>query len=447
MKNGNTDQDIELEVVGDMNERHAAVLVGGKFRIINEMIMPDGTRSITYSSTSDLRGYYKNRCLCKKKAADETKAVNPLDLWLAHENRRQYQGIVFEPGKETPDFYNLWRGFQVEPAPGDVKPYLDHVLNVICDGDEALFRWVADFLADIFKNIGGPLQGSALVTRGRKGTGKGLFVEPLQAILGCHFIPVTGEQEFLGTFNSHTAHAIIIYANEAFWAGRKTAEGALKARITEKTFLMHEKYLPAVSIGNHAHIIMASNEDWVVPASWDERRFCVIDVSDNRRNDHGYFDQMFTWCSKPKNQSALLDFFQNREITSNLRKPPVTGALVEQVERSYKSYERFWLECLYSGRIGGEDTPGPKEFGDWVKSDTIYDEYNTFCNTIKERHPVAKTHLTRKLVDMCPEILRERHTFPDGRVRAVQLPSINTARALYNEKVGYERFVNEKVPF
>ena len=76
MKNGNTDQDIELEVVGDMNERHAAVLVGGKFRIINEMIMPDGTRSITYSSTSDLRGYYKNRCLCKKKAADETKAVN-----------------------------------------------------------------------------------------------------------------------------------------------------------------------------------------------------------------------------------------------------------------------------------------------------------------------------------------------------------------------------------
>ena len=35
--------------------------------------------------------------------------------------------------------------------------------------------------------------------------------------------------------------------------------------------------------------MLASNEDWVVPASLESRRFFVLDVSNARANDHTYF--------------------------------------------------------------------------------------------------------------------------------------------------------------
>jgi hypothetical protein len=34
---------------------------------------------------------------------------------------------------------------------------------------------------------------------------------------------------------------------------------------------------------------MASNNEWVVPASSDERRYFVLDVADERAQDHEYF--------------------------------------------------------------------------------------------------------------------------------------------------------------
>src|SRR3546814_9651386 len=41
--------------------------------------------------------------------------------WLAHARRRQFRGLVFRPGGDPviDGRLNLWRGFGVDPAPGD----------------------------------------------------------------------------------------------------------------------------------------------------------------------------------------------------------------------------------------------------------------------------------------------------------------------------------------
>ncbi len=44
---------------------------------------------------------------------------------------------------------------------------------------------------------------------------------------------------------------------------------------------------------NVVHLIVASNSNWVVPAGLDERRFCVIDVSDVRAQDSNVDDGVF----------------------------------------------------------------------------------------------------------------------------------------------------------
>ena len=77
--------------------------------------------------------------------------------WLQDPHRRQYEGLEFYPdpynAPGSPQYLNLWTGFDVRPAPNpDWKYYetfRDHLLNNVCDGDEALFRWLFAFLAHI----------------------------------------------------------------------------------------------------------------------------------------------------------------------------------------------------------------------------------------------------------------------------------------------------------
>ena len=100
---------------------------------------------------------------------------------------------------------------------------------------------------------------------------------------------MSSSHHLVGNFNAHLETAIVVFADEAFWAGDKQGEGTLKTLITGNAIRIERKGIDLKSSPNHIHLIMASNADWVVPASADERRYFVLDVSDAHRQDHAYF--------------------------------------------------------------------------------------------------------------------------------------------------------------
>lgn len=69
-----------------------------------------------------------------------------------------------------------------------------------------------------------------------------------------------------------------MFSDEAFFAGNPQHEGALKQFITERDLLYEQKGYTPFSGRNLLHLIMASNSDYVVPVSADERRFFILDV-------------------------------------------------------------------------------------------------------------------------------------------------------------------------
>ena len=77
------------------------------------------------------------RC-ANRDVFDGKKSVNVAQYWLRHQKRRQYEGLVFAPGQETPGYYNLWRGFAVEPKHGNCSLYLNHIRDVIASGDDEI---------------------------------------------------------------------------------------------------------------------------------------------------------------------------------------------------------------------------------------------------------------------------------------------------------------------
>ena len=65
---------------------------------------------------------------------------------------------------------------------------------------------------------------------------------------------------------------------EGFWAGSKEAESRLKDLITAPDMLLEQKGVDPVEVENHLHIVVTSNERWLVPVAADDRRWTIFDV-------------------------------------------------------------------------------------------------------------------------------------------------------------------------
>jgi hypothetical protein len=327
----------------------------------------------------DFRRMYMNRRI----QAGVSKNGSPIyrdvgTVWLEHEERRQFLGgVVMDPtGSASADCWNLWCGFTVEPEPGNWSLMYDHIHDVICGGDEVLFAYVLGWLARMVQHPDQPGE-VALVLRGKKGAGKGTLGNWLIKLLGQHAVHVAHAKHLVGSFNAHLRDAVFVFADEAFFAGDKQHEGALKALVTEPSITIEAKHQNAVTMVNMTHILMASNSDWVVPATTDERRFCVMDVSDGHLGDRPYFNKLNAQMESGGLAAMLHDLLKYDLSAFDVRTVPQTAALTDQKRHSLDSLHRWWLSVLQRGFVW-RSRHGAAMFTHWedfVTTELLYRSY------------------------------------------------------------------------
>jgi hypothetical protein len=256
--------------------------------------------------------------------------------------------LTFAPNRHVDGAYNLWRGFACEPVQGDCSLFFEHIHSNICSGNDEHFHYVLNWMALAVQRPDSPGE-VAIVLRGDKGSGKGIVARNFGALFGSHFLQVSDGKHLVGNFNAHLRDTIVLFADEAFWAGDKKHESILKALVTEPTIIIEGKGVDAEVARNYTHIIMASNDDWVVPSSEHERRFFMLDVSSARMQDTEYFNKIEEQMASG-GQAALLHHLMNRDLSSfDVRKAPQTRALREQTQLSQEPYEAVMLDMLRSG--------------------------------------------------------------------------------------------------
>jgi hypothetical protein len=103
---------------------------------------------------------------------------------------------------------------------------------------------------------------------------------------------------------------VFLFPDEAFFAGDKEHIGRLKALVTEKYIDIEDKYLKAIQVKNVLHILMASNESWVVPADINSRRYCVFNVPDTHIGNHAYFEAIMTQMENGGYAAMLRDLLE-----------------------------------------------------------------------------------------------------------------------------------------
>jgi len=336
----------ENPLLREMNDQYCIIthITGAGTRIVYEFLDSDGTLRWNFISKQDFELRFENT-----KVQVGNKFVPAAKWWLSHRERRQYRGMGFYPKKEEPADFNMWKGFAVKPVRGDCQPYLDHVRNVICSGNLDHYNYLLDWLANTVQNPDRPGR-VAVVLRGKQGTGKGVFVQNFGALFGTHYVYASSPNQIVGQFTAHLNYCVVLFADEAFFAGDKKHESSLKALITEEQRTSEAKFQDAVTVPNYIHLLMASNSDWVVPADAESRRFFVLNVSDDRMQDTVYFNALQKFMVEQGGREALFDFLLSRDISKfNVWNFPKTEALVQQKELSMPEVDSWWYGALCAG--------------------------------------------------------------------------------------------------
>ena len=346
-----------------LNSKHAVIRsVGGSCRIISEEYDEElGRMSLDYQTATDFNTYYMNQKMeMKMEDKDGSEKIVSVPLgnwWMTHQHRRSYERVVFAPGREITGSYNLWTGFGCEPTPGSCDLYLDHLRENICSGNEEHYEYLLGWMASAVQKPGE--QGHvAVVLQGSRGTGKGVFASNFGALFGRHFLTVTHGDHLVGKFNAHLRDCVLLFGDEAFYAGDKKHEGMLKVLITEQTLMTERKGVDAQTGRNYTHVILASNDDWVVPAGDHERRFFIMRVSEDKMQDTNYFTKVIKQM-KNGGREALLHYLMHYDLSEyEVRKVPSTQALQEQKAHTFTGVQEWWFSKLQDGEvIEGEGWP------------------------------------------------------------------------------------------
>lgn len=435
-------------MLAELNRRHAVIGdMGGRCRVISEEHDEILDRPLISPQTfEDFRNRYLNRQvevqITTKSGSPGTGQMQLGQWWLTHPLRRGYDRIVFSPGREVRGAYNLWRGYDCAAVPGDCSLYLKHVRENICGGEAKIADYVLDWMASAVQRPG--QQGhTAIVVRGTRGAGKGVFAQWFGGLFGRHFMQITNPQQLVGQFNHHLRDTVVLYADEAFFAGDKRHEAVLKGLVTERFFTSEAKYQQAEMALNCLHIIIAANEDWVVPAGPHERRFLVLQAGDKNLQDGAFFDAIERQMLDG-GREALLHELLSRDLSRfSPRQVPRTAGLQEQKAHSLRLEEEWWYSKLQSGEVrDGAGWPG------WIACSELTFDFGVHadrwgkgrrCSHVQLGRLLEKVGLSRRQLGRTVEVLTE-----DGRAQRVQrprvyqIPPLDEARAAWARLMGGE---------
>lgn len=416
----------DLDAIEEMNAKHFWVRMGK-----DDVIGREDDDHVVFQKVRALYSEYANRQV--KVGEDETgkEKFKPLfQAWLEAKNRRSYRKVTFAPPPRTcdPADYNLWKGFAIEPAPGDCTVFLEHLHDVICAGNTANFEYLLNLNALTIQEPGTPSE-VATVLRGEPGTGKGTYIRALGRIFGRHFTHLDKVEQLAGTFNAALSGKVIVFADEAFFAGDKREAGALKRLITEPTLHIVRKGIDGSDEPNSVHLFMATNEEWAVPAQLRERRFFALKVSSARIGDHAYFTRIEEHL-RAGGLAAFLALMLERRIDRDLlRKVPGTAELRVQQNQSLPMELRWWQECLYDVVLPGDG------FGAWVSVALIYGAYEQWGKG-RQGRLLDKLEFGRRMSKLLTTEKSKSKRVNGAIERCINVRALDDARNVFDAALG-----------
>ena len=398
---------VQSPIINELNKKYCVVRIGGKTRVMRwkkefGRLVPE------YDSFEDFRNFYMNRSM------KVGKRIIPLGKWwLEHPDRRQYDGVVYRPDVQdevVDGCLNLWTGFAIEPKQGDWSLMQQHIKEVIADGDEKIDTYFRKWGAWTVQHPGVPAE-TALVMIEKKGAGKGLFGRTMSKFFGQQSFHISNTEHLVGKHNFHLQHCSLLFADEAYWPGDRSAEGVINRLITEDTLTIEPKFVGAFQVQNCLHIIIASNEKWVVPAGLDERRYVASKVNEKYKQNEKWFTPLYKQLDNGGREAMLYDLLNMDLGDWHPRRIIQTAALQDQKLLSLDAKMRWWVDILNNRQLvyGGETA-------NVCPKDALYDHYVAYVKKSGGRYTDSNVSLGMFLHDVAGPNLKNLRDRPYNAV-------------------------------
>ena len=248
------------------------------------------------------------------------KKTTVFEMFINSSNMRSYSDLVINATHtEKNHEFNTFDRFNIienEAVEENISPFLDHIKYIWCKNNNDKYEYVLNWMAHCvqFPNKKTKV---ALVLMSKPGSGKGVIVQKFSKIFGHkYYLHCNDFETILGNFNSQLEGKFLVCLDECVWGGNKKDSGKLKTFLTEDTRQINKKNIPKYTINCVANAIIASNEDWVIPAGKGARRFFILDLDDEYSGNKSTKSEEYFTKLNDVNDNAIAHFFYNRDLST-----------------------------------------------------------------------------------------------------------------------------------
>ena len=328
-------------------------------------------------------------------------------LWFDDPYRLTYEGVIFAPSGihsvAAKSYKNLFQGFYGDNINIDgyddysnIQPILDHIKNVLVNGNEEHFQYVMKWLAKIIKEPENRPQVGLIFYSKEHGLGKNLFTNFLiESVFGVELCAsCRNVDKVLGRFNSVLSKCMFLVFEEASGELKRLVED-LKNIITEPNFMIERKGIDTFSQKNYVNMFMNTNNEDILDIDSRDRRFCILETCKLKdiEDPDNYFKNLAKCVENKKNGGLFMKYLRNEVDTSWTTKDfqanrPITSAYKKSKSLNTKNPKKFISHIVKDEYVdlGAEISKWKKYRGKvytFVKEADLYRHYVKVCEQFK----------------------------------------------------------------
>lgn len=370
----------------------------GFLRVLrNELALTDSKEPIQFMSRQKLIDAYEELKYWQYDEKNKEWVKKPFVLtWLKDENKNIYEEVVFKPyhldEQLSKKYYNLYEGTRAELLPvcknyEAIQPVLDHIKNVMVNGNEAHYDWLLQYFAQMIQNPTKKTQ-VCIVFHGKQGCGKNIIIDAFaNGVLGRKLALSTAnpQETLFGRFNACCLNKILVVCNE-IGSDLYDCMDRLKDLVTAPDSTSEKKYQDPVTVDNYKNVICTTNNKNPLNISTDDRRLVWFDCNNEFIGNEEYFDNLLSILQNDENISSLYHYFKEEvkiTITNFQKKRPITKGYKRIQVLNLPSHVRWCKDYCFAKdstmvfkTYKGVETAVKKQ-------KVIYDDYKAWCERCK----------------------------------------------------------------
>lgn len=388
------------EVVAEMNKRYVFLTDTGQ-------VFRQNDRKVV--SLEQLRNTYANKTVIDDSIG--SRRLTAIDAWLKSPERFQLRNITLVPGLGliVDDCLNLWEGWPVAPAAGDISPWRMLVDHIFGNGTpEAVYfeQWVAY----PFQHPGTKLAVATVIWSTQQGIGKSLLGESVAKLYGNHATTITA-QELHAPFNDWAKGRNFLIGEENSSSDRRSDANRLKHLITGTTLYINQKNIPVFEQPNLMNLLFTSNHPDAFHLDGNDRRM-FVHAANVAPLTAEFYEEYGAWINSEDGQAALMDHLMHVDLTgfNPHGHAPHTAARMEMIEMSKTDVERFAADVFT------DDFVDNVIHAEVISLDELTDRFNNSTKG-QRSNPTAMAKALRR----CAAYTRNRISTPAGRKMLISI--------------------------